>query len=143
MLLASLFSAFCLLTALPTANPSIEIIHQQHLETSEGRSAFLVNQLTPYVAAADKLNQEIQVLAEKIKALSPQDDQAKIIASTEEMTQKMDQLLPMLPVLDAVLSIEDDLNQIEGILNQKDPLSAEQQQILDRVASLCRSIEKF
>ncbi len=54
----------------------------------------------------------------------------------------MGKLLTMMPVLNMALSIEEDFQQIDVILNQTDPLSPEQQQVLDRIASLCNSIEE-
>ncbi len=143
MFLMALFSTFYLLTAPTVANPSTEIIRQQHLETAEGRIAFLNDRLAPYTAAANQMNLEIQDLAAEIKALSPQDEQPQIVALTETMTQKMAKLITMLPALDIALSIDEDFQQIETILRQTDPLSTAQQQVIDRIASLCSSIEKF
>jgi hypothetical protein len=143
MFLMTLFSVFCLLTGSIVANPSIDIIHQHHLETVEGRTTFLANKLNSYIAAADQLNNEIQILAEGIKALSPENDQPQIIALTEEMTIKMDKLLPMMPVMDMALTVDEDFQQLDTILHQTDPLSPEQLQVIDRIASLCSSIDKF
>lgn len=137
----SLFSALCFLASPLVANP-IEIIHQYHLETPSGRTAFLTDKLLPYTKATDELNHEIQVLAVEIKRLSPQDDQKQILDLTEKMTQKMSTLIAMMQVLDMAQSIEKDFNQIDTILHQKDPLSDEQQLAMDRISSLCSSIEK-
>ena len=140
MFLVTLFSTVCLLTGSILANPSFEIIHQHHLETAEGRTSFLTEKLARYAAAADQINRETQALAEEIKTLSPQDDQKQILALTEEMTQKMGELLTMMPVLNMALSIDEDFQQIDAILLQTDPLSPEQQQVIDRIASLCSSM---
>jgi len=143
MFLMALFSALCLLTGPIVASPSFEIIHQNHLETASGRTSFLADKLALYTEAADQINHDIQSLAEEIKTLSPQDDQQQILSLTEEMTQKMGKLLTMMPVLNMTLSIEEDFQQIDAILNQTDPLSPEQQQVIDRIAYLCSSIEKY
>jgi len=140
MKLITLFSIFCLGLGSLIANPSIDILRQQHLETSEGRASFLTDKLTRYTAAADQLNHEIQALAQEIQTLSAEADQPQILALSEEMTQKINQLLPMLPVLEMALSANDDLQQIDLIMYQTDPLSPEQQEIVDRVAALCRSV---
>lgn len=134
-------STLFLLTGPVALNPSFEIIHQQHLETASGRTTFLTDKLAPYTLAADQINREIQALAAEIQTLSPQDDQQQIVALTEEMTQKMAKLRTMLPVLNIALSIDEDFQQIEAILHQTDPLSPQQQQVIDRIASLCSSIE--
>jgi conjugal transfer/entry exclusion protein len=143
MFLMTLFSAFCLLTSPALINPSFKILYQNHLETASGRTAFLTDKLALYTKSADQINQEIQALAEKVKKLSPQDDQQQIVSLTEEMTQKMGTLLTMMPVLDAAMFVEKDFQRIDAILSQKDPLSAEQQQVIDRITSLCNSLEKF
>lgn len=143
MFLMTICSALCLLTASVVANPSVEVIHQNHLETASGRTSFLIDKLAFYTKRADELNREIQALSEEIKTLSPQDDQKKILSLTEEMTQKMDKLLTMMPVLNMALSVEEDFQKIDAILNQTDPLTSEQQQVIDRIAFLCNSIEKF
>ena len=142
MFLMTLFSVLCLLIGPIVANSSFEIIHQNHLETASGRTSFLVDKLALYTKTADQINHEIQALAEEIKTLSPQDEQQRILSLTEEMTQKMGKLLTMMPVLNMALSIEEDFQQIDVILNQTDPLSPEQQQVIDRIASLCSSIEE-
>lgn len=141
MFLISLFSAACLLTCPSTINPSIEIIREHHLETEEGRNAFLVEKLVPYTQTAGHLNEEITVLSEQIQALSPAEDQDRILSLTEAATEKMGQLVSMMPVLNAATSIEEDFKQISSILNQAEPLTPEQQEIADRVASLCGSVE--
>lgn len=134
--------------ALPTftspivGNPSVEIIYQNHLETASERTSFLANKLAPYTQTADLTNRDIQALSVKIKTLSPQDDQQQIINLSEEMTQKMGKLITMMPVLNRALSIDEDFKQIDTILHQTDALSPEQQQVIDRIASLCSSIEK-
>lgn len=143
MFLTSLSSALFLLINPITTNPSFEIIYKNHLETASGRTSFLTDKLALYAKSADQLNHEIEAIAEKIKTLSPQDDQKQILSLSEEMAQKMDKLLTVVPVLNMALSIEDDFQQIDIILNQTSPLSPEQQQIINRIASLCNSVETF
>lgn len=143
MFLMTLFSILCLLTAPIFPNPSIDIIHQNHLETTEGKSSFLTEKLELYAAKADQMNHEILDLAAQINALSPEEDQPQITALTQEVTQKMAKLLAMLPVLDMALSIDEDFQQIDAILQQEAPLSPEQQQIIDRIASLCSCMEEL
>ncbi len=121
----------------------MDIIRQHHLETTEGRTTFLTDKLIPYTATADQLNSEVQALATEIEVLSPEEDQQQILALTEELTQKMAQLLAMLPILNTALSVNQDLQQIDPILQQTDPISPEQQEVIDRIASLCTSLENF
>ena len=142
MFLTVLFSAISLLTLPILANPSLEIIHQNHLETASGRTSFLIDKLTPYTETAERMNQEIQALAEQINTLSPQEDQPQILAITQELTQKMETLLKMMPALTVALSINEDLEQIDPILHQTDPLTPEQQQTIDRIALICSAIEE-
>ena len=140
MFLMTLFSTVYLLVGPAALNPSMEIIRQQRLETIEGRDAFLTDKLAPYAREAGRINCEIQTLSAEIEALSFE-DQPQIVALTQEVTEKMDQLLAMMPALDLASSIDDDFQQIEVILNQTDPLSPEQQEAIDRVASLCKFVE--
>lgn len=141
MFLMTLFSALCLLTSSIAATiPSLEIVHQHHIETTAGKTIFLTEKLVPYVNASDELNREIQALSKEIRTLSPQDDQQKILAISEKMAKKMDQLLTMLPVLNIAQSIDEDFQQLDLIIHQTDPLSPEQQQVIDRIDSLCRAV---
>src|SRR5216684_1225952 len=89
MFLNVLSSAFYLLTCPVTTQPSASIIRQNHLETAEERTTFLIDKLTPFAIAADQLNREIQILGSEIETLSPTDDQAKILALTEQVVEKM------------------------------------------------------
>ncbi len=140
MLLATLFSTFHLLTSPIVINSSMEIIHQHHLETVEGRTTFLVDILAPFAAAADQLNHEIETQAQAISALSPENDQQQIVTLTQAMTQKMTELVTMMSVLNSTQSLKEDFLQIESIMRQTDPLTPEQLEIVDRVASLCSSL---
>ena len=53
----------------------------------------------------------------------------------------MAKLVTVLPVLGAALSINEDFQQIDAILTETDPLLPEQQQALDRIATLCNAVE--
>ncbi len=110
-----------LLSSLMLANGSIDVILENGLDSPEGRTYFLTERLTPYVARADELNREI-------------------IELSEEVTQKMAVLNEMLPTLNLALKIDGDLQQIDAILNSE-ALTVQQQEIADRIAEICRNIE--
>ena len=136
MLFAALLSAVCCLSG-----ASLDVIREHHLETPAGQEVFLTEKLVPYTAKADLLNQEITALSLAAESLSSEKDQEEILAITEALTQKMGDLLAMLPVLDLAVSIEGDLEQIGPILESPE-LTAEQQAVADRVASLCISVSQ-
>jgi hypothetical protein len=141
MLLTTLFSAFCLLTGPVVVNQSIEVIRQHHLETVEGRTTFLADELSAYATAANQLNREVTDLSQTIETLSPQNDQQQILDLTKEMIQKMARLTTMMSVLNSALSVNEDFLQIDSILHQLDPLTPAQQEIVDRVAFLCSAVD--
>ncbi len=143
MFLTIMSSAFYLLTGSVVTQPSAAIIRQYHLETAEGRTAFLTNKLTPFAIAADQMNREIQALGSEIEKLSPTDDQAKILALTEQVAEKMKKLGAMMPTLNMALSIDEDFLQIVAIAQQTEPLSPDQQLVVTRVEALCHSLENF
>lgn len=111
-----------LLSTIILTNASIETLLEHQLGTPEGRTVFLTESLTPYVAKADQLNQEI-------------------IALSEQVTQKMNLMNEMLPTLNMALYVNADFDQIDEILNSAQ-LTAEQQEIADRIANLCASIDR-
>lgn len=140
MYLATLFSALYFLTS-PLIVPSpVEVIREHHLETEEGRNSFLTDKLKPFVTAVGGLNQEIETLANTIKALSPEKDQQKIVDLTNEMLQKMSRLTSMMIVLNYAASIEQDFQQIETITLQTDPLTTAQLEVAERIAALCQGV---
>ena len=142
MFCTTLFSAFHLFTApLLAVHPSVEMIYEKHLETAEGRTEFLTEKVVPYTETANQLNQEILKLSENICALSPETDQAQILALTQEATEKMAKLSVMLPTLTLLSSLQEDFEQIETILQQADELTDQQQEIADRIISLCKAIK--
>ena len=55
----------------------------------------------------------------------------------------MKKLQLMLPILDLAMSVDEDFQQLDVILHQTEPLSSEQQVVVDRIASLYRSIENY
>lgn len=144
MLLTTLFSTACLFANPMISERSIDIIQQHHLETPEGKIAFLTGKLTAYAETAGRLNQEILGISEEIQALSPEEDQEEILFLAEEMTEKMATLGKMLPfLLTTDITIEEDLQELDVILGGRDPLSPEQQQVLDRIASLCDAVDSL
>lgn len=109
------------LSALLLSNPSIEAILEHHLDSPEGRTLFLTEQLRPFVERADQLNREI-------------------VALSEEVTQKMAELNDMLPTVNLALRIDTDFEQIDELIHSA-VLSVEQQEIADRIATICKSID--
>ncbi len=113
-MMATLFSTLLL------ASSSLQVLVDNGLDTPEGRTYFLTERLSPYVARADELNQEI-------------------ISLSEEVTQKMAVLSEMLSTLHLALHIDGDLQQMDDILNS-DELTAGQQAVIDRVAEICKNV---
>jgi len=117
-MIATVLSFFLL-----SSNPSLDIIREHRLGTPEGRRFFLTEMLNPYVARANHLNQEI-------------------IALSEEVTEKMARLNEMLPILNLALQVNTDFEEIDAILGSSDLLTAEQQEIADRIANLCIAVDQ-
>jgi hypothetical protein len=140
MFLATLFSSLYFLTSPVIIPQPVEVIREHHLETQEGRNQFLTDNLKPFVTAVGGLNQEIETLANTIKALSPEKDQQKIVDLTHEMLEKMARLTSMMTVLNFASSIEQDFEQIETIVSQTDPLTPAQIEVAERIAALCRGV---
>ena len=151
MILATLFSTLCLLTSpqsIPSTIPSsqtalptsIDTIKEHCLETIEGRNRFLTDKLSPYAAKTALLNQEIETLASRIKNLSPENDKMEIVRLTNEMLEKMTELTNRMTVLNLTATLEHDFEQIPLIVQQTEPLTKEQQEIVDRIAALCRCV---
>jgi hypothetical protein len=70
-----LASALCL-------NPSFEVLQKNHLDSTDGRTVFLTEQLIPYIENVKLLNQEITDLSELALSLSPTDDEEQILYRT-------------------------------------------------------------
>jgi len=143
MYLMTLFSSIYFLISPLIANPSIELIRKEHLETTEERGTFLADQLTPFLRAAEQLNQEIQALSLQIQTLSPEEDQQQITALQETLSEKMARLQTMLPAINLSMNIDEDFQSLNAILKKKDPLSQEDREIADRIASIYRSVAGF
>src|SRR5690348_4600205 len=129
MFLATLFSTLYFLTSRLIVPSPVEVIREHQLETEEGRNSFLTDKFKPFVTAVGGLNQEIETLANTIKALSPEKDQQKIVDLTNEMLQKMSRLTSMMIVLNYAASIEQDFQQMETIARQTDPLTSAQLEV--------------
>ena len=141
MLSKILSIAFCFVFASAVAHPLVDFIHQRHLDSSEGRTAFLTEKLAPYVARADQLNKKIQALSEEVRALSAENDQDKILDLTRTVSLEMGKFLKMLPVIEQSLSIQEDFQQIEAILQYPDAIGPEQEAVLQRIISLCHAVD--
>lgn len=100
-----------------------EMLWENHLDSPEGRLEFLTEKLTPYVARADLLNQEI-------------------VALSTEVAEKMDEMNQMLPTLNMSLRINDDLLQIDAILAEGIQTD-EQQEIVNRLAEICKTVSQL
>lgn len=148
MFLVKVLSTLCLFTGLAAVeenvSPSVVIVQNHGLDTAEGRIAFLTEELTPFVTQADQLNQEIQALSTQIAQLDGSGGnlpKAEMVALGNELTQKMDYMLGMLPALEAAIQIDNDFQRIDSILAKEEPLDASEIELLDRIASLCNCID--
>jgi hypothetical protein len=149
MFLSTLISTVCLLaTPQPIQQREIDaevqhvvqMICAHHLETKEGRLAFLTGELTPFLQGANELNQEMQDLSAKIANLEIEEEgspaKEEAVALTNVLNEKMAELGEMLPVLESALWIDDDLQQLDTLLNKED-LDPSEKEVLFRVASVC------
>ncbi len=151
MFLPTLISSFALLAAIEPAadrglppteiqsplDQALQIVRSHHLETADGRIAFLGGDLTAFVQEADALNREIQALA--LEASSK--GQEEVLAMGEDLNQKMAQMIEMLPSLQTALLIEQDFEEIDGILAKNSPLEEVEKELLLRIASLCTYLD--
>lgn len=137
--------ATILSTLLLTApiNPSLDIIREHHLETTEGRVSFLTEKLTAYVSAGEKLNEEITSLSEKAQTLNCETDQEEIVSLTATVAEKMDLMTWMLPSLQLALEVNEDLQQVDALLSTEESLTQPQQEIADRLALLCQYVDQY
>lgn len=127
-----------LISTLLLANPSIDVLLENHLDTAEGRTLFLTEKLTPYVAQADQLNQEIIALSEQVSNAEELDQE--VLTLSNQVTEKMALMKEMLPTLQAALHVNVDFEQIDTFI-QSEELTNEQQEIADRIASLCKVVD--
>lgn len=146
MFLATLISSFYLLTASQIDPSSLGVIKQHHLECAEGRMAFLNEELIPFMAEAEALNQEIIGLSQKISLLAADTEmneqkQAQIYAFTEKLNQKMSDMQKILPALEIALKVDADLQQIEGLIQKSEALTEEEKAVVTRLSQLCGYID--
>jgi uncharacterized coiled-coil DUF342 family protein len=130
-MLATLLSIFLL------SNPSIDTILENQLNTPEGRTEFLTEKLSPFVQKADQLNQEVTALTQQVA--EAEQFNAEIAQIADEVTKKMGELSELLPILNLALHVDSDFQQIDTLLESKN-LTFDQQQVADRIASLCKSV---
>ncbi len=123
-----------LISTILLANPSVDILLEHHLETTEGRTLFLTEKLTPYVAHADELNREIIALSEQVSKSTELDQET--LALSAQVTEKMAIMKEMIPTLQNALNVSVDFEQIDALI-ESETLTAEQQEIADRIAALC------
>jgi hypothetical protein len=145
-MISALFSSFCLLAVEPAQLPAptpMEVVRQHHLETAEGRLAFLTQELAPYALAAEALNQQITETASYIETLSPDNDGNEILSQSQYVTQCMDVMTWMLPSLELAQRVEADLAQMDSICNSPESLTQEQQEAVERLATLCLYIDNY
>ncbi|HSX26487.1 MAG TPA: hypothetical protein VLE89_05720 [Chlamydiales bacterium] len=143
MFLPTLVSSFYLLATAPIPQApileeAVQVVRSHHLESADGRLAFLTEELSPFVLAADELNREIQTLALQIQTM---EEKEQVIALTDQLTEKMGLMTEMLPTLQTALLIENDLEQLDTILSKDDPLDADEQDLLLRLATLCSYLD--
>lgn len=143
MSLRVLFSVVSLCTSFLLASPSMDTIYRYQLDTSSGKKTFLINKLRPYVEEVAQMNNQVLELSHQIQNLSAQEDKEQILALTKQSGEKMAQIIEKMPVLNGALTIEEDFEELEAILMQKEPLSAEQEGVVERIASLCTLIDKL
>lgn len=110
-----------ILSAILLASGSLDTLREHNLDSPEGRTIFLTEKLTPYVAKADQLNQEI-------------------ISLSQQVTEKMALMNEILPILNMALRVNTDFEQLDAILNSEE-LTTEQQEVADRIAAICRAVD--
>lgn len=135
-----LTTLFCTAALVISAHPLVDFVREKHLDTEEGRISFLTERLVPYITEADLLHQKIQSLSHEANALSPENDQPKILEIAQKMTEEMAKLSPMLVTLEQCMYLEGDLEQIDVILQNSDSLSSEQEEILQRIQMIYQAV---
>ena len=144
MILSAILASVCLLAATPNVEHSLEVIRAHHLETADGRISFLNDALRPFVSKADALNQEIEELSERVSQIELDEKSTlkeEIVLLTQELTQKMGVMLDILPTLKTALRVDADFQQIDAILSKDDPLDAAEEAVVERIATLCASVD--
>ncbi len=140
-------------TMVPVSTPPIvmevviseemQTIQKQGLSTPEGRVAFLQNELSPFVAKVNELNENIQSLSDEIASLEEgaEGAQETMVQLTTQLTEKMDLMTSLLPVLEKVMMVESDFSELDAILAKTSPLDSSEEAVLKRVASLCNDVK--
>lgn len=120
----------------------LQIIQRKGLDTFEGRIVFLENDLAPFIRNIDRLNIETQSLSQKIAFLNVNDleEQSKIVQLSTELTEKMNAISSFLPILENILFLESDFSQLESILEKRSPLNSFEEEVVNRLASLCKGL---
>lgn len=161
MILATIFSAL-LLAAPLVQEQAVQIIRESHLDTVEGRTAFLQGDLMRVLQNASALNGEIEALSLQVSNLSEAArvkaeqkkakegpwmeaaneaaDVRQISELTETMNGKMSRLISLLPILQEALRVEEDLNGLDALLTSQEPLNEAQIEQLRHLANLCESV---
>lgn len=145
MLLNTLLSCLFLAAGPFNFDQSLEIVHERHFETQEGRTAFLTGDLTQFLVRVDTLNNEIQGLSSEISRLSGEaaadpSKAEKIPVLGEQLNQKMTQMANMLPILQTAQQIDADMQKIDLILQKQDPLEENEKEVVIRIATLCDQV---
>lgn len=127
------------------ASEDMQILQSKGLSSIEGRIAFLENDLPPFIANIERLNDELQRLSREIASLDLNDPegQNKIVHMGTQLNEKVDLLAGLLPVLESALSIESDFACLELIFEKREPLDPSEEKVVQRVASLCRTLNSF
>ena len=142
MLLNTLISCLCLSAGPFSFDQSLEIVHERHLETKEGRVAFLTGDLSQFLLRVDTLNNEIQGISNEISSVSGSaavepSEAKKLPDLVEQLKQKMSQMTEMLAILEKAHKIDADLQQIDEILHKQAPLEENEKETVIRIATLC------
>ena len=119
-----------------------QTVSNHNLSTQEGRIEFLEHKLTPFIIQVDQLNIEIQALS---KTISESDENAReeVLNLCNELTAKMETMSTWLPILEKTMLLESDFEQLEGILSKSPPLQPFEEEVLQRVASLCDALDSL
>jgi uncharacterized protein YydD (DUF2326 family) len=123
----------------PVASAIAEI-RAHHLDSTEGREAFLVDKMRSFTARAEALNQEIQDLFHQTQDPANQEHVLEIANALQE---KMAALEPMLPILNEATSLDVDFQQIDTVLQKLPPLKENEQEMLLRVARISAYVDSI
>ncbi len=108
-------------------------IQAKHLDSKEGRLAFLVDEMQPFTAQASALNEAVQDLFRQTQDPA---NQSQILEIAETLEQKLAVLEPMLPILLDSSHLDEDFQQIDAVLVKSPPLEQNEEEMLLRVARI-------